>query len=194
MRKAACALALLVLPATSMAEMSYQYVEAGAEFGDVEILGQEYDATTLGAEASFAAHKNVALQVGVSTDELDLPAPLDASGHSYYFNALGHIPVHEKVDLLLGAGVGYVELEVSNGPVTSTDDDTAKALLAGARVQLADGIEGEARVNMVDAFGDTDESYDLLARVNFNQMFSGSVGYSWSDGYSGLQVAARFNY
>lgn len=194
MRKAIHALALLVLPAISVAETSYQYVEASVEFGDVDLLGQEYDSTSLGAEASFAAHKNVALQVGANTEELDLPAPLEASGYSYYFNALGHFAIHERVDLLLGAGVGYIEVEVSNGPFTFTDDDTAKALLTGVRAQLAEGLEGEARVNIVDAFGDTDENYDLLARVNFNQMFSGSVGYSWSDGYSGLQVAARFNY
>lgn len=181
-------------PSMAFAEMSYRYVEVEAEFGNAEILGDEYDTTSVSGEVSFEAHKNVALLASVSTDDIDLPSPLEASGSGFGFAALGHTPINEKVDLQLGLGVHRVDVEVSDGVTTFKDDDTGTAILFGIRGIVTDGIEAEGRVVSSDSFGSRSESYSVMARAAFNKSISGSVGYSWGDDYSGVGVALRVNY
>jgi hypothetical protein len=174
----AAALAAAFAPAASFAEMSYSSV-------DISWIDSEFDNTDLdgnGIEIAGSYQLNEQFFVLGKWLEQDLDFGIDAT--FIEFGAGLRKPLQDDLDFV--GTLSYVDVEIGNG------DDDGLAVAAGVRAQLADAVQIEAMLRLVDYDDlDSDSGIVLTGRYYFSQTMAVTLGLDFTDLADSVRLGFR---
>jgi hypothetical protein len=187
MFKRSLAVSLLLVSAPSIAaDLSYNYLELGYQWFDIDGTSADASGLLLGGAAEVGeswfltgGYANADVDGGIDTDTISL-------GMGY------HAPLTDSVDLV--GTLSYVRADVSVSGFGSGDDD-GFAITAGLRGMLTDRVELAGSLGYVD-FGDSSggdgTSINVSALYNFTANVAGGVFLGFDDDVTGYGIGARW--
>ncbi len=188
--------ALLVSVPVMSSELSYTYLGLGFDSTTVDFdNGDEIDGSTLGVFGSIAVSPNIALVASASTGELDTYQGIDTDMSQYSFGVRAHTPISEGTDIIGDVQLMNIEIEMSDGFSSFSDDDTGTVLGVGIRHMVSEKFELNVRAARTNIFDDTSNSFAIGGRLyNTDKNFSAGVGFVSSDDASTIGFDARLHF
>ncbi|MEM8769313.1 MAG: outer membrane beta-barrel protein [Pseudomonadota bacterium] len=176
--------ATTVQAAPPPAELRYDFIDIGANFGEVD----DTDFSGIGVAGSWGFHPNIALFGSLGTGEIDAFGDVDTKELTIGINP--HFALTERIDLVIPIALEYADFDTAFGG----DDDTGYSIGVGARFLPTPAWEFGLGIQHVDIFSSTDQNLFGSARWHINQLFSLGLGGSFGDDVSSAQLDVRFSF
>ncbi len=185
--------AALLWPALCLAEppasqLSYDFVDLGLTFGEIDTVGNDVDFTTFDVNGSWGFHKNLALTGSVGFGEIDTAGNIDTTELS--IGLTPHFPLTDKIDLVVPVAIEWAEYDLG----AFDDDDTGYSIGVGIRALASPAWEFSGGLEYIDIFSSDDLSVVGSARWHINRLFSLSVGAAIGDAATGVRFGGRFSF
>jgi hypothetical protein len=175
---------LLILPGVSQAEFNYttaefNYVDVDADIGPVNVDGDGFGiAGTYTVADSF--------YVGASYEDYDFDYGVDGSvleiGGGYFHT------LQDDLDFI--ATFSYLEADASAG--SQSADDDGFQIGGGIRARLADSVEVDALLELVDMNeGDSDTGIELRGRYYISDEFAVQAKASFGTNFDTISIGVR---
>jgi hypothetical protein len=185
--------ALSFSSSVSSREISYDYVQGTYLSITDSSLGVDVDGNGFSFSGSFSISPNIAVTALFGAASYDRVAGIDIDATEVDFGITAHTSIAPNTDVLGNFSVVLVDVEVSDGFTTITDDDTGNAISFGLRHMASDTAELNVGFSRVDIFSDTGNTFGFGARFYANNKFSVGVGYSTGDDVDTLLLSARID-
>ena len=159
-------------------ELSYTYVEANYQIGEVERLGSDVDFHKTGGTASYNLTENIALFGSGSVGEIEttgVGAPKDIDTRDLSAGLTAHFPLYDNVDLIVPMAIAYGRARAGK----DIETDTGYAIAVGVRALLSNRLEVGATIEHVDI---RDDAQSLAGSVRFHLSETISVALTGSVG------------
>lgn len=171
------------------ADFSYDYFDGGYQILDLEGV----DGDGLRFEYGKSVMDNYFIKASYKMQSFD------EGGFELDWNVLdvgfgGYWTMAPNLDLTAAAGFAMIDMEVTTGFGSGSDDDTGFFLEPGMRFMATDQLELHASAYYIDAFDDSETQLNIGARYMVMPNMSVNFAYLDEGDMDGFQLGARWNF
>lgn len=170
------------------AEIRYDYLDLGLNFGEIDSGAGDVDFTGLNMGGSWGFHDNFAMFVSLGTGEIDAFNDVDTTEFS--IGVTPHFPLTENLDLVIPVAIEWADFDA--GPFS--DDDTGYSIGVGVRWLINPAWEFGGGLRHIDIFDGDEQTLGASIRWHMSDLFSLGLGGEFGDDTTAVLLNARFSF
>ncbi len=170
------------------AEIRYDYLNLGLNFGEIDTAGDDVDFWGAAADGSWGFHRNIAMTASIGMGEIDALGDIDTTELSVGLTP--HFALTSNLDLVVPVSLVWVDYDAS----AFSDDDTGYSIGVGVRWLINPAWELGGGITHLDIFDTDDQSVNANVRWHLNDLLSLGLGAEFGDDVTAALFDVRFSF